>query len=121
MATTRAYVINNFFLHLNANSDRYDVRHNKRALKSVVANAIKKDFLRFKKSIKGGLLCKSGLHKNIYKPNLIEDSVRGMQAALIKELVKYNTYRAHFSLNGLTPMQYLYMKHKEDLYQSHMM
>lgn len=37
--------------------------------------------------------------------DLLEDSVRGMQAALSKALVKYNTYRPHRNLKGLTPMQ----------------
>lgn len=40
-------------------------------------------------------------------PNLLEDSVRGMQAQLNKALHKYNTYRPHFSLNNLTPLEYI--------------
>lgn len=41
------------------------------------------------------------------RSDLLEDSVRGMQAALSKALVKYNTYRPHRNLKGLTPMQYI--------------
>lgn len=40
--------------------------------------------------------------------NLLEDSVRGIQAELTKFLHKYNTYRPHFSLENLTPMQYIH-------------
>jgi transposase InsO family protein len=39
--------------------------------------------------------------------NLLEDSVRGMQAALSKALVKYNTYIPHRNLKGLTPIAYI--------------
>lgn len=39
--------------------------------------------------------------------SLLEDSVRGMQASLNKALLKYNTYRPHRNLHGLTPMAYL--------------
>lgn len=39
--------------------------------------------------------------------DLLEDSVRGMQAALSKAILKYNTYRPHRNLKGLTPMQYI--------------
>jgi putative transposase len=41
------------------------------------------------------------------RADLLEDSVRGMQAALSKALVKYNTYRPHRNLKGLTPMSYI--------------
>ena len=41
------------------------------------------------------------------RADLLEDSVRGMQAALSKALVKYNTYRPHRNLKGLTPMAYI--------------
>lgn len=39
--------------------------------------------------------------------NLLDDSVPGIQAALRKALIKYNTYRPHRNLKGLTPMQYI--------------
>jgi putative transposase len=42
------------------------------------------------------------------RADLLEDSVRGMQAALSKALTKYNTYRPHRNLKGLTPMQYIH-------------
>ena len=40
-------------------------------------------------------------------PNVLEDSVRGIQAELTKAVLKYNTYRPHASLDHLTPMQYI--------------
>lgn len=39
--------------------------------------------------------------------DLLEDSVRGIQASLNKALLKYNTYRPHRNLKGLTPMAYI--------------
>jgi putative transposase len=41
------------------------------------------------------------------RSDLLEDSVRGFQAAIRKELIKYNSYRPHRNLKGLTPMQYI--------------
>ncbi len=38
------------------------------------------------------------------RSDLLEDSVRGIQASLTKALIKYNTYRPHRNLQGLTPM-----------------
>ena len=41
------------------------------------------------------------------RSDLLEDSVRGFEAALRKALLKYNTYRPHRNLKGLTPLQYI--------------
>lgn len=39
--------------------------------------------------------------------NMLEDSIRGIQAKLNKALEKYNCYRPHFCLKGQTPMEYI--------------
>lgn len=44
-------------------------------------------------------------------PHFLEDSVRGIQSALSKALLKYNTYRPHFSIGNLTPMEYIKNNH----------
>lgn len=41
------------------------------------------------------------------RPDLLEDSVRGIQAVLTKAVAKYNTFRPHRNLQGLIPMQYI--------------
>jgi transposase InsO family protein len=40
--------------------------------------------------------------------DLLADSIGAMNAELNKALNKYNTYRPHFALNGLTPMNYIH-------------
>lgn len=42
------------------------------------------------------------------KPNLLADSIGAFRYELSQALLKYNTYRPHFNLNGLTPMQYVH-------------
>ena len=51
--------------------------------------------------------------------DLLEDSVRGMQAQLAKAVKKYNTYRPHRNLKGLTPMQYIINTFSETSFLSH--
>lgn len=41
------------------------------------------------------------------RKDIFADSLQGMRFELSKSLHKYNTYRPHFNLKGLTPMQYL--------------
>ena len=50
--------------------------------------------------------------------DLLENSIGGMQAALNSAVEKYNNYRPHFSLKGLTPLQYLQINHPEACVQS---
>lgn len=40
-------------------------------------------------------------------PKLLADSIGHMRSELSKALYIYNTFRPHFNLNGLTPMQYI--------------
>ena len=52
--------------------------------------------------------CNRTFREEFYgRTNLLEDSVRGIQAALTKAVQKYNTYRPHRNLKGFTPMQYI--------------
>jgi hypothetical protein len=38
---------------------------------------------------------------------MIEDTVCGIRRELLKEVRKYDTYRPHYGLQGLTPMEYV--------------
>ena len=40
-------------------------------------------------------------------PGLLADSLNAMRFSLRKAVKKYNKYRPHHSLNGLTPMEYI--------------
>ena len=53
------------------------------------------------------------------RADLLEDSVRGMQAQLAKAVKKYNAYRPHRNLQGLTPMQYIQHTFSETSSLSH--
>lgn len=41
------------------------------------------------------------------RPDLLADSIGAMRAELTKALNKYNAYRPHYALKGMTPMQYI--------------
>lgn len=50
--------------------------------------------------------------------NLLSDSVGAMRIELAKAVDKYNTYRPHARLKGMTPMEYIKNSYSEALYQS---
>lgn len=52
--------------------------------------------------------------------DLMADSVRGIRAELKKAVRKYNTYRPHRGLKGLTPMEYIHNNLPKDLNLSNM-
>jgi transposase InsO family protein len=46
-------------------------------------------------------------------PKLLADSIGHMRYELSKALNIYNTFRPHFNLKGLTPMEYINSCHKK--------
>lgn len=53
------------------------------------------------------------------RKDLLANSITELRQELDQALKKYNTYRPHFSLKGLTPMEYLQNVHPETSYLSH--
>lgn len=53
------------------------------------------------------------------RKDLLANTLGELREELNKALVKYNTYRPHFSLKGLIPMEYLQNIHPETANQSH--
>jgi putative transposase len=51
--------------------------------------------------------------------NLLADSIQALRHDLTQALTKYNTYRPHFNLKGLTPVQYIQNNYPKGR-QSHM-
>lgn len=49
------------------------------------------------------------------KPGLLADSIGALRAELKKALHKYNSFRPHKALDGLTPMEYLHYAHAASL------
>jgi putative transposase len=54
---------------------------------------------------RGNRIFREELYPN---PRLLDDSIQAMRFNLKKALHTYNTFRPHFSLKGLTPMQYIH-------------
>jgi IS30 family transposase len=54
------------------------------------------------------------------KSDLLENSVVGMRRELLEHVRKYNTYRPHSALQGMTPMEYI-KNVQETTDQSHML
>jgi transposase InsO family protein len=53
------------------------------------------------------------------RKDVLADSLGALKAELKKSLLKYNTYRPHRNLKGLTPMQYIESILSETLIESH--
>jgi hypothetical protein len=55
------------------------------------------------------------------RKDLLADSVRAMRIDLAKAVNKYNTYRPHARLKGMTPMEYINSNYSEGIHQSQTM
>ncbi len=54
-----------------------------------------------------------------YRSDLLADSIGAMRYELAKAQNKYNTYRPHKNLGGLTPMEYIQKTINEAACESH--